>query len=337
MASTEDKSDRPKGGRGLAAWFAVLLAAVISPLYAMQPDAAYALTIWPAWVWVIPALPAIVLAARRSRAHGALTLIVWIAFAGVFVEEFFTMPRGLFPSADVQPGEVQVVSLNCMGGDGAAVVEAVSHPNTLVLLQESPSPRELKLLVEAVWGTQGWDLVAGPDGSIFAPGNLEELVLPDRTSNFVAARWTRAPSATPIYVVSLRLSPPVLRFDYWNPECWTAYARDKRSRREELAGVVAFLDRLPAGAPVIVGGDFNAPPDRSIQWSLRARYLDTFEASGRGWGATGTNDNPMVRIDQIWVRRGMSARSARSTKSRRSDHRLAIAIVGLGAFQGTLR
>lgn len=311
----------------VAAWLSVLLAAALSAIYGLAPDSFYALTVWPAWVWLPAALVTTLMAFRRSKLHGVIPLGVWIAFTAVFVDEAGPLFRSVLPSPQAPPGAISVVSLNCAAGSGAALVEAISRPDTLVLIQESPYPGLVRQLAGTVWGEKGWDVVTGPDASIFASGKLEALALPKGTSNFVAARWIRDGQAQPLYVVSLRLSPPVLRFDYWNPECWAAYARDKRMRTRELAEIVAYLRRLPEGAPVIVGGDFNAPPDRSIQALLRAGYLDTFEHAGRGWGATGTNDTPIVRIDQIWVRRGMRVVSAGSHASHSSDHRMASALV----------
>lgn len=311
----------------VAAWIGVLSAGALSTAYALEPDSLYALTVWPAWVWLPLGLVCTLWAFRRSRLHGIVPLVVWLAFVFVFVDETGPLARSLLPAPEAPPGAVSVVSLNCMAGNGAALVEAISRPDTLVLLQESPYPALVRQLAETVWGKDGWGVVTGPDASIFAPGRLQALELPEGTSHFVAAKWTRKEGEDPVYVVSLRLSPPVLRFDYWNPECWAAYARDKRARVRELGSVVAYLRRLPQGAPLIVGGDFNAPPDRTIQAFLRAECTDTFEVAGRGWGATGTNDLPVVRIDQIWVRRGMGVVSAGSAKSHSSDHRMASATV----------
>ncbi|MCO5295446.1 MAG: endonuclease/exonuclease/phosphatase family protein [Fimbriimonadaceae bacterium] len=311
----------------IAAWLSVLVAGALSAVYALEPEGLYALTVWPAWVWLPLALVTTLWAFRRSRLHGFIPLVVWLAFAIVFVDEAKPLLRSVLPSPETPANAISVASLNCEAGSGAALVEAISQPDTLVLLQESPYPALVRQLAETVWGKEGWGVVTGLDASIFAQGKLEALELPAKTSNFVAAKWTRPKDPSPVYVVSLRLSPPVLRFDYWNPECWAAYARDKRSRTKELAEIVSYLRRLPPDAPLIVGGDFNSPPDRTIEALLRAGFVDTFEEAGRGWGATGTNDTPVVRVDQIWVRRGMGVVAAGSHKSHSSDHRMATATV----------
>lgn len=285
----------------------------------------YAVTIWPAWVGFSIGLVPTLLAWRGSARAGRWLVIGWVLFLGAFAEEPCSLARTPF-SAAPDSSAIKVVSLNCAGGDPLAAAEALARVPELVLLQESPSEPELSKLA----GGQ-WSLVAGPDASILARGRLERLKLPHATTNFTAARWTRlapAGSLYVMYVVSLRLTPPVFRLDYWNPACWGAYSANKRNRRVELDQIVAFLHTLPDDATVIVGGDFNTPPDRWTQAKLRAGFTDCFAESGRGWGATGVNEIPMVRIDQIWHRGGVST-AARAIKTEHSDHRMVEAVLAL--------
>lgn len=76
--------------------------------------------------------------------------------------------------------------------------------------------------------------------------------------------------------------------------------------------------------PVIVGGDFNAPPDDAALFPLRKRLFDTFRKSGRGWGNTGTNAYPLFRVDQIWASQHFRPESVRAQKTIHSDHRMVI-------------
>ena len=81
---------------------------------------------------------------------------------------------------------------------------------------------------------------------------------------------------------------------------------------------------------MIIGGDFNTPPDDTITSPLNDLACDSFRLSGRGWGATAVNDYPMVRIDQVWASEGCDAANAYARKAVHSDHQLAVAEFSVG-------
>jgi endonuclease/exonuclease/phosphatase (EEP) superfamily protein YafD len=51
--------------------------------------------------------------------------------------------------------------------------------------------------------------------------------------------------------------------------------------------------------PILVGGDFNVPPDQASMVALGARYRFAFEDSGWGYGYTRPTQYPWFRIDHI--------------------------------------
>jgi endonuclease/exonuclease/phosphatase (EEP) superfamily protein YafD len=75
---------------------------------------------------------------------------------------------------------------------------------------------------------------------------------------------------------------------------------------------------------VIIGGDFNAPPNDGSLVTLKHRLHDTFRDAGRGWGNTGTNRFPLFRVDQILVGEGLRAESVCARRTIHSDHRLVV-------------
>jgi len=119
-----------------------------------------------------------------------------------------------------------------------------------------------------------------------------------------------------------------------DPECWTAYADNKAGRRKELAAIARFVALESKGGRVILGGDFNIPPDRTVTRVLDPICRDVFLEAGRGWGATAVNDYPMVRIDQIWASSHFKAVNFYSKKTRSSDHQMTVAEFGLQDGQG---
>jgi endonuclease/exonuclease/phosphatase family metal-dependent hydrolase len=68
--------------------------------------------------------------------------------------------------------------------------------------------------------------------------------------------------------------------------------------RSELERVVGWLDHAQ-GAPLVVAGDFNVPPDDSTLAALRMSYRFAFEEAGWGYGYTRPARVPWFRIDHV--------------------------------------
>ena len=168
-------------------------------------------------------------------------------------------------------------------------------------------------------------MLSGPDCSIVARGRLFELRRSTLSLDHLIARWTPAGHA-PVTVVSLRLMPPVFRMDYWNPACWSDYARDRHTRRAELSSVWARTDGASQG-PLAIGGDFNTPPDPGTFAPLARELKDCFGTVGRGWSGTAHNTWAFARIDQVWVGRGLRPVSSWTVKTANSDHRMTVSDV----------
>jgi len=84
------------------------------------------------------------------------------------------------------------------------------------------------------------------------------------------------------------------------------------------------VDKVSAGVPVILGGDFNLPAGDKLFRILPSRIRDTFRIAGRGWGDTLDNDVPFIRIDQIWCDDHFRPISTVVRKTVNSDHRMVV-------------
>ena len=84
---------------------------------------------------------------------------------------------------------------------------------------------------------------------------------------------------------------------------------------------------LDTTKPLIVAGDFNAPPRDKIFSILPETLYDSFRAQGRGIGNTIANDMPVLRIDQIWVSHEFTTIQSFVVKNSASDHRMVISDV----------
>jgi hypothetical protein len=264
---------------------------------------------------------------ERKRVFGAVAL-VWLVFLVVFAEEPRSMARGVVGnSAGSQNAgaatRLRVTSLNCGGGSPAAAAEVQALSPNLALLQETPSRQHVQKLGAQLFGVEAAEWT-GLDDAILTRGRLLPRTLPRGTSHFVAAQ-ARLEGIGEVEVVSLRLIPPVVRFDLWSPDCWRDYAINRQLRREQLREVTAYLARIPASAPIILGGDFNAPAGDAIFRLLHPRLHDAFAEGGVGWGNTALNDIPVSRIDQVWVSRHFRTRVASARRTVNSDHRMVVA------------
>jgi endonuclease/exonuclease/phosphatase (EEP) superfamily protein YafD len=261
----------------------------------------------------------------ETEVRGSALLALWIAFAVMFVEEARSIarlvrsPEAGSREASQQGRAVRVVSLNCHVGNDKAAAEVAACEPDIVLLQESPGREHLARLSRDFFGDDG-EFIWGGDTAILARGRLQPRNA-DGTSHFVHA-VVELPNDLKMNVISVRLSPPVFRLDFWRPGFWRDH-RDKRVKhRRQIQDVVDDVQSISSATPVIVGGDFNVPPNDGALAALRQRLYDTFQQAGRGWGATGTSRFPLFRVDQIWVSRDLRAESVVTRRTIHSDHRM---------------
>ena len=317
----------PTSKFSVALWLLVLLpsgllvaGAVAGCLW--RPDALAALTLVPAWCWplagVLPLLAAWKL--RLRRLAGGLALLC-LVFAVGWVEEVPALAR-LATSARQPAGgrRVRIVSLNC-ANSGRALADLQGVEADVLLLQEAPSAERLAEIGAALFG-KGGGVLSGGDTAIVARGSIEPAFV-DRAAHFVAAVVT-LDDGVRLGCVSLRLEPPGAQLDFWSAGFWNAHRGRRAKHRRQLREVAARAGRMAAAVPVVIGGDFNTVPlDRALD-ELRPQFADAFAGSGRGWGATGTNDWPLFRVDQIWTGPGATPLSVRSRTTTTSDHRMVV-------------
>lgn len=284
-------------------------------LYAGRPDWAYAITIWPAWIGMFFGIFLTIL----SRTWRTLIAIGYLIFGLYFVDEMHTIPRMVMPEP---PHDLRVVSLNCAGGSPAAAEEVQAQNPDIILFQESCRPDVLQRLATKFFGTKGSVLI-GSDASIIARGHLKPLKTHRGTIDYVAAEWSDD-AGHHLKLMSLRLSPPTMRVDLYNPEAWNAFSADRASRRHETESIAAELATLSFQSD-LMGGDFNSPPDKGQVGSLTNGKMDTFAEAGVGYGATCVNPFPcLVRIDQLWHSTAILATRSRVVGTENSDHRMLV-------------
>ncbi|HEX5475173.1 MAG TPA: endonuclease/exonuclease/phosphatase family protein [Vicinamibacterales bacterium] len=100
-------------------------------------------------------------------------------------------------------------------------------------------------------------------------------------------------------------------------------SNDDTYRRQEVQDLLHLVrQRLAAGLPMIVGGDFNSTPDNAVQQTLRAAGLrDAWTECGQGDGFTYPANAPAKRIDYLFLTGNLHCASAQVLDTRISDHR----------------
>jgi len=191
----------------------------------------------------------------------------------------------------------------------------------VVLLQESPGSESLERLSQKLFGDDGVFLYGG-DVSILAKGKIQSKFA-NRASHFVHAE-VELPNGLITDVVSLRLAAPVSRLDFWTAGFWQDHRQRRMEHRQQIVDIMQHIKSVATSDHLIVGGDFNSPPNDDALVPLQQRLFDTFRKTGQGWGATGTNDYPIFRVDQIWVSKGFYVESVTAQKTVFSDHRMVV-------------
>ncbi|MBC7673025.1 MAG: endonuclease/exonuclease/phosphatase family protein [Polaromonas sp.] len=96
-----------------------------------------------------------------------------------------------------------------------------------------------------------------------------------------------------------------------------------RWRRQEADSIVSLVTqaRREVGM-VIAGGDFNSTPESAVQLAVRAGGLrDSWMECSGGDGFTYPDDNPVKRIDYLFLTGAVHCSTARVVNTRVSDHR----------------
>lgn len=288
--------------------------------YTWRLDAWAAVTVFPIWCWVLAGALLIAMARRQVNKRVSLTLAAaWCAVLVAIADHPLNLLR-LGPSSGTNA--LRIVSLNCAGLSGAVAEVAALEPD-IVLLQETPGREPVAALARELFSDEG-EVLVGVDASIVARGRLTPLTLPASVRSYAVFARLRLSNGVEVKVVSLRLDPPLVRVDLWSPDCWREQAENRRRRRNQLEAILSAVQQTLPEMPVIVGGDFNAPPRDAVLASLKPALHDAFAEAGRGWGNTILNAAPFFRIDQIWLSPRFRAVDVHAQKTTNSDHRMVV-------------
>ncbi|MFM9963537.1 MAG: endonuclease/exonuclease/phosphatase family protein [Planctomycetaceae bacterium] len=263
---------------------------------------------------------------RRLRPRGWLVAValLWLWFDVAYIEESTSLARSVCSRwsepvvSDSQNLRFRTVSLNCADGALRTAREAAALEPDILLFQESPGRDALEQLAAELFGnSQG--VLWSPDTSIVS----RWPILPAESKDHFVVGRVQIPNGPTLKVVCLRLAPPVVRYDLWNPACWREQTAKRQQHNKQIQQLVdALVD--DQHLPIILGGDFNSAQHDRATWPLRDFARDTFDIAGRGWGNTVLNAIPVLRFDQIWSSEDFAVIATSAVRSQHSDHRLVI-------------
>ncbi len=330
VAAFETETTRPgfyrlgQIGRLLIVAIAIVASAVAIVACVWRPDRLAALTLVPAWCWLLVGILSAILVWRVGKTFLSVALAsFWLVFAGLWVEELPALVRlGLSSTAATSGTVIQVVSLNCANSEKCLADLQALRPE-VVLLQEAPSREALSRMTSGLFGEQGGFVTTG-DVAILANGKIGEPI-GERGGDYICAN-VRLHSGCVVQFVSLRLASPPPRFDPWNWQFWMEHRHLRETHRRQLGQIKQVL-RNDNGRATVLGGDFNTTPLDAALSQLRPTFADTFPRWGVGWGATGTNDWPLFRVDQIWTNSNCQPMQVSAIKTAHSDHRLVVCVL----------
>lgn len=296
--------------------------------YWFQPDALFAYTFFPAWMWgIVGIIAALFFAKLLGKRNTLIISLLWFGFLLRFAEEThipFQYIRYMKYSR-LNVNKIRIASINCAGGSFEAVKEAVSKKPDFILIQESPSMQELIKLSKSVYGKDSF-YVYGPDTSIIGTGRVVRIVRDKARAVFTYAEIETSvfKKSKTIGLMSIHVLPPDFRTDLWNIECWNAHKQIRIDRKNDMDYVKNCLDTINSSIPLVVGGDFNAPAGDGIFNVLKPKLRDSFTIGGVGWGNTVLNEVPVERIDQVWFNKELNVNDCRAFETKNSDHRMVI-------------
>ncbi len=298
-------------------------------LLAIRPDALAAATVYPTWLWAIPGLGLAGIALSKKHPKPFLCVVtLWAAHLALFSEEPRSLLRfGRWPAAEWQAGRsnnraIRIVSINCAGGNEKALAEVARFHPDIVLVQETPSRKEVETVAKQLFGEEAGTWV-NFDAAVIARGRVLPIELSPPRGFFAQARVDMR-NGIALDVFSVHAMTPPFRMDLWSPDAWRAYSANRKTQRDQFGVVTRQIQLIAPGEPVVCGGDFNAMQGDPVAATMAPRLRDSFAEAGRGWGNTITNDTPGLRIDQVWISRQFRATTVFAHKTIESDHRMVI-------------
>ena len=305
--------------------------------FARQPDHLAAFTVMPIWIWGGLGLSLSAAAFYFLRAPLSLVVTaVWALTILLGADEARVIGNLATPSPKPGPPEsvdgdrpIRVITLNAsLFRYGDPTDDIAKWEPDIVVLQEV-SAMNVKTIAERLYGGLGDYRAFAQNGVATRWKITREVRNPDpRFLYFNHNVTVETSDGDSIEVVNLHLSSAATDLRLWQRQCWRNHKENRKKRQLEIAVALKVLEdttTFPTTQPVILAGDFNAPPTDPIQRLIERDFDDAFLSVGTGWGDTFHRRVPILRLDQIHTTRHFTPVRCRAVTTRKSDHRMVVA------------
>lgn len=283
------------------------------------------LTTWavylPQALFLIPSLGLAVVALLLRRWR-MLTGQVAVALVGVglLFSGAYRLPR------PARRGDLRVMTWNVEGLEG--------NPEGMLALVREQAPDVLLLQeVSLAHGPDpvpwlrhrlpGWHCVHGADVAIFSPhwlGQARRFAMEPTDLGRIALQVPAQVGGKPVELVTVHFNTGPVRPAH--EHAWNHPRRNmeqaaalRKAQADQLVRIVGDADR-----PLVVGGDFNSPPDSYACRRMSEELRSAFAAAGSGFGWSLPSYQPLLRIDHLFASDDLDVLDCRVLPTRASDH-----------------
>lgn len=304
---------------------AVFLVAV-AWLYQRQPDHFAAFTVMPVWMWAGCGVMAAFLSVSWFRIPwGWAVIAAWLLLIVGIADESRVLWNVRHEVAEPGPAKphrgrpvIRVITANC--DNGLPPELAVWKPD-IVFLQDV-SPQLAGRIARETFGRAA-RVHIHETNAIATRWQLVEGV-PAAGQRAHRARL-RMPDGRVVICVNVHLPSASTDLRFWRRRVWTEHRVNRVVRMDELRRILEWIDPVAATAPVLLAGDFNAPPDDPVYRLLGPGFSDAHREAGKSWGNTYHRRFPMLRIDRIHATRDFTPLRCATRVAGSSDHRFVVA------------
>ena len=300
--------------------FLVLAAYLARFLIVGAPDLVLGFVASSPWVMLIGA-PLALIFAVAIRQWYVVPIAVVLTVLGLVTQ----LPLFVATTAPKDGVEVTVMTSNLRLGEASAsdVVSAVrAHDVALLMVQEMTAPMEQQLEnagLDQLLPFKSAQSGGGASGTgLWSKYPIVDSSFPTGFSFVLVEAQVAIPGVQLANVVALHMTGPVPASAGWE---------------KDIRKLPSFLQSLPADAPTIVAGDFNATYDtKAFRNLLVGGFADGADQAGAGIVRTYPSNAtvpPLIGIDHVLTRGGPVVTKINTVKISGTDHRAVVAKLSL--------
>jgi len=298
-------------------------------------DAMVAVTLIPVWAWAGLGMAVSLLCWLICRGLPSLLIFCLCLATGIlFSEETRGIARELAVAIKGKdtgpvagdPGVIRIVNVNSAGAV-AVLRRAIDARPDILVIQEAPDRNVLEAVADQLYGVDRC-VATHRTNAIIARGKLLETQngADDATLH---ARIQR-PDGFIVDVTNLDLAGCAPTLEMWRPSVWKELIKARVANRRLVRASLGENEITRSNIGRIISGGFGTPPGDDVYRPLETNGLiDTYAASGRGWGNTYPSEYPALRLDQIWVSPNLLPVRSLTRLNPEADHRIVVSEVQL--------